>query len=68
MRPSFTTIDLPAADLDRAGRLLETIGVKPPYYPVSAVTGEGLEALRSLPELRRVWNGEPAGQSAADRT
>jgi len=53
VRGIITKIDLPAADLDRAGRLLQSIGVKPPYYPVSAVSGEGLEALRNLPELRR---------------
>lgn len=64
VRGIITKVDLPKADLDRAGRLLQSIGVRPPYYPVSAVTGEGLETLRNLPELRRALEGgaDPAHQ------
>lgn len=58
VRGIITKVDLPKADLDRAGRLLQSIGVRPPYYPVSAVTGEGLEVLRNLPELRQALGGE----------
>lgn len=64
VRGIITKIDLPGADPDRAGRLLQTIGVRPPYYPVSAVTGEGLEALRNLPELKRALE---SGNDSGDR-
>ncbi len=53
VRGVITKVGHPAADQYRAGRLLETLGVSPPYYPVSALTGRGLSALRALPEIAR---------------
>ncbi|WP_213950650.1 MULTISPECIES: EutP/PduV family microcompartment system protein [Tepidanaerobacter] len=46
----ISKIDLPTADIKRASKYLEMCGVKGKYYPVSAVTGEGIEELRELIE------------------
>lgn len=53
VRGIITKIDLPAANVKRAAQLLEHMGIRPPHLAVSAVTGEGLEALRALPELEK---------------
>lgn len=47
---AISKIDLPTADIKRASKYLEMCGVKGKHYPVSAVTGEGIEELRKLIE------------------
>ncbi len=43
---AVTKVDLPNADIEKATRLLRESGVKGEVYPVSALSGEGVGALR----------------------
>lgn len=52
----MTKIDLPTADVERASALLRQAGVRGEIFPVSAITGSGLSALRqSLLTLSSAW-------------
>lgn len=43
---AITKIDLPNADVERATRLLRQSGVKGEIYPLSSISGEGIDTLR----------------------
>ncbi len=45
-------IDRPQADIARTIRFLAHAGVQPPYYPVSARTGEGVKELKDVIKQR----------------
>jgi ethanolamine utilization protein EutP len=58
-----TKIDAPGADVGRATALLREAGVRGAIFPVSAVTGSGLSALRqSLLTLSSVWKEQEHGE------
>lgn len=58
-----TKIDAPGADVARATALLRLAGVRGEIFPVSAITGSGLSALRrSLLTLRSVWKEQAHGE------
>jgi ethanolamine utilization protein EutP len=58
-----TKIDAPGADVGRAEGLLRAAGVRGEIFPVSALTGSGLSALRqSLLTHRSVWKEQAHGE------
>lgn len=44
----ISKIDSPSSNVGKAREYLKMCGVKGEYYPVSAVTGEGIEKIRDL--------------------
>lgn len=51
-----TKIDMPTADVERAGALLRAAGVSGQIFPISAITGSGLSTLRqSLLSSSSAW-------------
>jgi ethanolamine utilization protein EutP len=60
-----TKIDAPEADPERAELILHHIGVREDIYRVSAVTGSGLDDLRTALEERKArWQGTTALEAA----
>lgn len=60
-----TKIDAPGADVGRASALLREAGVAGEIFPVSAITGSGLSALRqSLLTLHSAWKEQTHGECA----
>lgn len=57
----ISKIDHPLADIQRAGEYLKQCGVEGEYYPVSALTGEGVEEIKKRCRmLRGGMTNEPA--------
>lgn len=58
-----TKIDAPGADAGRAVALLRAAGVRGEIFPVSALTGSGLSALRQcFRTLQSVWKEQSHGE------
>ena len=60
-----TKVDAPCADPPRAELILRQIGVQDTIYRVSAVTGSGLDDLRTaLEERKAIWQATTAQEAA----